>query len=200
MASKLTPNGQPNQVSVGDQAFMPRERFDFERLKSTNLELQKIDIFSLGLILYLMMAGRGVPQKGQEWEDHRDPAVLRLRLNHLSYSDKLKEMVLKCLCVKATERPSAEQLLVTSCSIRREIEAIDQCNIRRQTATLNRRMKEFQSTVQSPTTSSQFIPFKPSIIFQETGEANQREVHERISPHLISKFSDQDQGDTRDLF
>jgi serine/threonine protein kinase len=199
MAVKINLDGQPTQIAVGDQAFMPLESFEFERLKSNNLELQKIDIFSIGLILYLMMFGRPVPLTGQEWEQHRDPTILRQRLSPLHYSERLKELVLSCLSVKPSERPTADQLQSVCCLIRRESDAIDQCNNRRQITTLSRRIKEFQSASQSPTTSSQKIPFSSSKFFQDADGSNQHEQRESL-PNPISSDSDKDQKEAATHF
>jgi serine/threonine protein kinase len=193
MAVKINTNGLPRQVSVGDQAFMPLESYDFGRLKSNNLELQKIDIFSLGLVLFSMMFGKPVPLTGQEWAEHRDPTIQRQSLGPLAYSERLKELVLLCLRENPSERPSAEQLISMSCLIRRESDAAEQLTIRRQAATLNRRIKELQSAVQSPTTSSQKTPFSTSKIFLDADDTNQ---HERSESQTITISSDSEKGHT----
>lgn len=199
MAVKINSDGLPLQVSAGDQAFMPPESLDVERLKSNNLELTKIDIFSLGLILYLMMFGRQVPLTGPEWERERDPAIFRTRLGPLAYSERLKELVLRCLSTRPIERPSAAELLMTSCSIRREFEVAEQTHYRRQAATLNRRVRGFQSTVQSPTTSSQFVPFASSPIFHFTEEPDKHEQRESF-PHPISPGLDNARAEAKTHF
>lgn len=185
MAVKINQAGLPLQVSAGDQAFMPLESYDFERLKSNSLELQKIDIFSLGLILYLMMIGRPAPLTGREWAEHRDPAVLRARLGPLPYSERLKELVLRCLSVSPIERPSADHLQTLCCLIRRDSEAADQIHSLRQAATLNRRLRDFQSTVHSPTTSSQFVSFPSSTIFQGAEQTPQHADPCESFPRLV---------------
>ena len=102
----------------GDQRYMPMEVFDLNISKKTQLDLTKVDIFSLGLILLKLMTGINLPDRGLEWSNLRSEQHIASLLANTSFSSNLKKVVISCVNRDANHRPTLASIMSQlSCSI-----------------------------------------------------------------------------------
>lgn len=129
-------------ISEGDMVYMPLETLQLSAMMSTNIEVKKIDIFSIGLILLQMMTGADLPLPGDSWTCLRKAEVLSQKVGETNYSQLLKELVLNCLNPSAIERPSASDLM--NVWIRRK-DFLDRSSSLKFNRSLSRRIQQFSS-------------------------------------------------------
>jgi hypothetical protein len=108
---KLTDLGHINQISLcsmnedGDCRYLA-----LEAIQKSKLNLDKCDIFSLGLTLYVCATNYNMPKQGNEWQ--------QLRLNIAQYlhsitqcTKQFNELLLERMCnVDPNQRPSAYEV------------------------------------------------------------------------------------------
>jgi wee1-like protein kinase len=111
---KLTDLGHVSQISSGsiiedgDSRYLALEAV--QKLHSKQLKLDKCDIFSLGLTLYVCATNYDMPKQGNEWQE------LRLNICHYLHSipqcsKEFNDILLQCMCnVDPNQRPSAYEV------------------------------------------------------------------------------------------
>lgn len=124
-------------IAEGDHAYMPLETLA-NNTDRASLQLQKIDIFSLGLILLQCVTGVAVPKNGHAWHDIRRPCFIRSILAPLQISSCLKETIARCLDADPSRRPTTTEILVGTI-LRRD--SIERGILKRQNLQLNDKLK-----------------------------------------------------------
>lgn len=113
LCSKISDNESLFDIVEGDKAYMPLEVFR-KALEPTNIiDLTKVDIFSIGLILLQMMTAIDIPAQGSLWSSLRTKEGVAKVVEKTAYSEKLKELVTRCLSPEPGERPSSSQILAS---------------------------------------------------------------------------------------
>ncbi|CAF3727822.1 unnamed protein product [Rotaria sp. Silwood1] len=113
---KLTDLGHVNQISLcqidndGDCRYLPLEIL--QKSNINNLYLDKCDIYSLGLTLYVCGTNYIMPKQGNEWQQ------IRLNISNYLYtitqcSKQFNELIIERMCnIDPKRRPSAYELLL----------------------------------------------------------------------------------------
>ncbi|CAF3977719.1 unnamed protein product [Rotaria sp. Silwood2] len=113
---KLTDLGHVSQISLctidndGDCRYLALEIL--QKSHTNNMYLDKCDIFSLGLTLYVCATNYIMPKQGNEWQQ------LRLNISQYLYSitqcsTKFNELIIERMCnIDPKRRPSAYELLL----------------------------------------------------------------------------------------
>ena len=98
-------------ILEGDQRYMPLEVFDLKTSKKSQLDLTKVDIFSLGLIFLQLMTGIDLTDRGLEWSNLRSDDYVSSLLANTQYSNNLKKVVISCLRKEPSQRPTLREIL-----------------------------------------------------------------------------------------
>lgn len=168
ISTKINPNGESFQIMEGDYAYMPLETSNFDKMKSNEIEVFKLDVFSLGFVCFLLMTGQEAPLRGEEWKRFRSDASVRSMLEETNYSEKLKEMVLSCMLQSVEKRPTSFELY-KMCILRTDI--IEQSLLRKQYNMIDRRIEAFStapallSKINQPHLSQKINPLKLSLLY-----------------------------------
>ncbi len=135
-------------LNEGDSAYMPCEVLN----EATPKDLRKIDIFSIGLIMFAMMTGKliliqgvDIPSGGEQWQKLRDEGFASLLLEITLYSERLKKVVVRCLSLDPDNRPTAGEILTVLSAVQDHKERI---LLRKLSSRLNNRVEgafNFQS-------------------------------------------------------
>lgn len=111
---KLTDLGHVSQINTcsydeeGDSRYLALEAI--ENCHSKAIHLDKCDIFSLGLTLYVCATNYNLPKQGNEWRQ------LRLNISHYLYpisqcSKAFNELLLQRMChIEPDQRPTAHEV------------------------------------------------------------------------------------------
>lgn len=95
----------------GDHKYMPLETLELSTAKRAQLDLTKVDIFSLGVILLQLTTGIDLPERGPEWSQIRQEDYTIGLMSKTAYSDNLKRVVIGCLRKEASQRLSLTQII-----------------------------------------------------------------------------------------
>ena len=111
LCAKLTDTESQFDILEGDKAFMPMEVFNRALDPTFPIDLTKVDIFSFGLVLLQMMTDIDIPSEGLVWRSLRTKEYVVKLVDRSQYSQKLKELAIRCLSPNPNERPSTSQIL-----------------------------------------------------------------------------------------
>ena len=128
LATHLNSEEEISEIEEGDSKYLAEEMLEEQKLnkiRSKKLDLRKADIFSLGMVVFGIIAKQQVevPGAGPHWHNLRKGDLPELE--HLpEYSRELKMLVRKMLHPDFRRRPTASEVLqyIKVCE-RRELES-----------------------------------------------------------------------------
>jgi serine/threonine protein kinase len=143
LCSKISHDESNFDIVEGDKAYMPLEVFS-RALEPTNIiDLRKVDIFSIGLIVLQLMTAIEIPAQGPLWSSLRTKEGVAKLVENTAYSDKLKELVIRCLSPDPSERPLSWQI---QASMKDKSEALTKAFESREESRLKNRLTRLRSS------------------------------------------------------
>lgn len=94
------------EISEGDARYLAPELLDKLSMSPSDLDLPKVDIFSLGATLLEILRQRGLPSNGPEWH-----AIRNGELNMPPCSAELAQLIGSMLARNPKDRPTPDQIL-----------------------------------------------------------------------------------------
>jgi len=130
-------------IREGDSRYMSREL-----LREEHDDLFKSDVFSLGISIYELARGEGLPKEGPEWVALREVEFSE-QLGPTSFPDSFFGMITECMHKNPEKRPTAEHIKKILMEI--AMEEVDQAMIQEE-------LDELQSKLAEKTKESAKVP------------------------------------------